>query len=173
MSAEANIVVGNGAALRSCDPATFRKVLGNVPTSVSIVTGLDSEGLFGIVIVSLVSISLEPPLVGFFVDNRSRTLPRILGCERLCVNILSAAQARLCREFSVNQSDRFMCGNWRQHDGDAPRLDRALAWIAGGLERSAEIGDHHLIVLEPDVLAENTACAASNPLVFFRGAFGG
>lgn len=154
-----------------CEPATFRKVLGNVPTSVSIVTGDDGEGHFGIVIGSLVSISLQPPLVGFFIDNRSRTLPRVLACRRLCINILSAEQARFCRDFSVNQSDRFSCGNWRQEEGEAPLLDQALAWISGRLERSIEIGDHHLIVIEPDALAENPARAASDPLVFFRGAF--
>lgn len=173
MSASANLISGNGAARRFSDPATFRKVLGNVPTSVSIVTGEDADGHFGIVIGSLVSISLEPPLVGFFIDNRSGTLARILGCERLCVNILSSEQARFCREFSVNKTDRFACGSWLHEHGDAPRLDGALAWIAGRLERFAEIGDHHLIVLEPDLLAENAACAASDPLVFFRGAFGG
>jgi len=173
MSAQANMVAGEGAARRFCDPTTFRNVLGNVPTSVSIVTGEDAEGHFGIVIGSLVSISLEPPLVGFFVDNRSRALPRILGSERLCINILSAEQARFCREFSVNKTDRFAGGHWLHEDGDAPRLDMALAWIAGRVERFAEIGDHQLLVVEPDLLAENAACAASDPLVFFRGAFGG
>jgi 3-hydroxy-9,10-secoandrosta-1,3,5(10)-triene-9,17-dione monooxygenase reductase component len=161
----------DGALRQFCDEATFRKVLGNVPTSVSIVTGDDGEGHFGIIIGSLVSISLEPPLVGFFIDNRSRTLGRVLACERLCINILSAEQARFCREFSVNRSDRFSCGNWQQVQGQAPRLDRALAWVAGRLEQFVEIGDHHLIVIEPDWLAENPACAASDPLVFFRGAF--
>lgn len=181
MSAQASMTTGTGsdnAFPRSalpgpCDPATFRKVLGNVPTSVSIVTGEDGEGHFGIVIGSFASISLQPPLVGFFIDNRSRTLARVLDSERLCINVLSAQQARFCREFSVNSADRFTCGSWLHAEGDAPQLDQALAWIAGRRERATVIGDHHLIVLEPDLLAENPSCTASEPLIFFRGAFGG
>jgi flavin reductase (DIM6/NTAB) family NADH-FMN oxidoreductase RutF len=153
------------------DGSVFRKVLGNVPTSVSIVTGGDEEGPFGIVIGSLVSISLDPPLVGLFIDNRSRTLPRLLDCDEICINVLGAEQAEFCRDFSHGKDERFRCGRWRQDCGAAPRLSPALAWISGRIERSLIIGDHHLIVVETSALDENPACAEAEPLIFFRGAF--
>lgn len=152
------------------DGAVFRKVLGNVPTSVSIVTGADAEGPFGIVIGSLVSISLAPPLVGLFIDNQSRTLPRLLACEEICISVLGAEHAQLCHDFSREKDSRFRCGRWR-HDGGAPRLGPALAWVSGRIERSIVIGDHHLIVVEACSLDENPASGEAEPLVFFRGAF--
>lgn len=161
--------VDDGAG--ATDEAVFRRVLGNVPTSVAIVTGQDGDGHFGLVVGSLVSISLRPSLVGMFIDNRSRTLNRLLGCERLCINVLAAQDAPFCRDFCGNRAGRFLSEDWIHQDGEGPRFNRALAWIAGNLDRSMAIGDHHLIVIAPDLLAENPACATSHPLVFFRGAF--
>lgn len=51
----------------SFDSALFRAVLGHVPTSVVVVTGLNAQGVaFGLTIGSFASVSLDPPLVGFF-----------------------------------------------------------------------------------------------------------
>ena len=44
----------------------FRQVLGNFPTGVVIVSGIDQSGLpQGVTIGSFTSVSLDPPLVGF------------------------------------------------------------------------------------------------------------
>lgn len=165
-------IIGTSAS-GAIDSARFRRVLGNVPTSVSIVTGEDDEGPFGVVVGSLVSISLSPPLVGLFIDNGSSTLPRLLRCTDVCVNVLSAEQAAFCQDFSRRREGRFRCESWRQEPGCAPRLERGLAWICGRIDRSIVIGDHHLIVLETHGLEENPVCAESDPLIFFRGGFAG
>lgn len=61
----------------SFDSAQFRAVLGHVPTSVVVVTGLNAQGSpFGITIGSFASVSLDPPLVGF--SWRSFT---VMGCN--------------------------------------------------------------------------------------------
>ncbi|MCW3837000.1 flavin reductase family protein [Sphingomonas canadensis] len=150
----------------------FRRVLGNVPTSVAIVAGMDAEGPFGVVIGSLVSISLDPPLVGLFVDNGSRTLPRLLASGWLSINVLAADQEGYCREFGRNVEARFQCGNWTPGCGAAPRLGSAIAWIEGRVERAAAIGDHRLIVVEARAMQQNPDRADDGPLVFFRGGFG-
>lgn len=157
-------------AARDIDGAVFRKVLGNVPTSVSIVAGADADGPFGMVIGSLVSISLAPPLVGLFIDNKSRTLPRLLACDEICINVLGAEHAQFCHDFGREKDRRFQCGRWRQ-DGGAPQFDLALAWVSGRIERSIVIGDHHLIVVDVRDLNENPVSVETNPLIFFRGAF--
>jgi 3-hydroxy-9,10-secoandrosta-1,3,5(10)-triene-9,17-dione monooxygenase reductase component len=153
------------------DPAVFRRVLGQVATSVSIVTGEDEAGPFGVVIGSLVSISLEPPLVGLFIDSRSTTLPRLLKCGEVCVNVLSGANAEFCRRFWLEREGRFQCGGWRLARGAAPRFKRALAHIRGRIAQSRVIGDHHLLVLETDALEDAAADPAGSPLLFFRGGF--
>ena len=57
------------------DSVTFRRALGHVPTAVSVVTATDEQGHVGMTVGSFTSISLDPPLVGFFADTESTTLP--------------------------------------------------------------------------------------------------
>lgn len=153
------------------DAQTFRKVLGHVPTSVAIAAARDAQGPFGIVIGSLVSISLEPPLVGMFIDNGSRSLPRLVAASEISINVLSADQADYCLTFSKDKESRFRCGHWETDGIAAPRLNPALAWVRGALVRADVIGDHHLLVIEPSQLEINPDQADSDPLIFFRGKF--
>ncbi|SVA94256.1 uncharacterized protein METZ01_LOCUS147110, partial [marine metagenome] len=47
------------------DGNEYRKVLGRYPTGVTLVTSASPEGPQAMVIGSFVSVSMEPPLVGF------------------------------------------------------------------------------------------------------------
>ena len=56
------------------DPRHFRNVLGHFPTGVTVVTGVDGTGQpVGITIGSFVSVSLDPPLVGFLPGASSQS----------------------------------------------------------------------------------------------------
>ncbi|GIT76351.1 MAG: hypothetical protein Ct9H300mP31_08820 [Acidimicrobiaceae bacterium] len=47
------------------DGDLYRKVLGRYPTGVTLVTGMDGDEPLAMVIGSFVSVSMDPPLVGF------------------------------------------------------------------------------------------------------------
>ena len=90
------------------DPRHFRNVLGSYPTGVCVITSVDADGnRLGLVIGSFVSISLDPPLVGFFPDKRSGTWPRIEASGRFCVNVLGSDQLALCQRFAARGEDKF------------------------------------------------------------------
>ena len=60
--------------LSDFDGAHFRAVLGHFPTGVTIVTALaDGERPIGFTVGSFMSISLDPPLVGFLAMHDSET----------------------------------------------------------------------------------------------------
>ena len=60
------------------DPARFRSVLGHYPTGVCVVTGCpEGDRAVGLVVGSFTSVSLDPPLVGFFAGNWSTSWPLI------------------------------------------------------------------------------------------------
>ena len=72
----------------SFDPAKFRQVLGHVPTSVVVVTGIGTDGKpYGITIGSFVSVSLEPALVGFLPGLNSHSWQAIAASGKFCVNV--------------------------------------------------------------------------------------
>lgn len=148
-------------------PQQFRFVLSHVPTGVVVVTGRRPSGPVGLAIGSFTSISLDPPLVGFYPDRSSTSWPPIRSSGSFCVNVLADDQAELCRRFARSGGDKFEALRWRPAPGSgAPILEGVLAWIDCDLERETEIGDHSLVVGSVRAL---TVERDAHPLVFFRG----
>ncbi|MFC7487056.1 flavin reductase family protein [Knoellia sp. CPCC 206453] len=154
-------------ATPSFDGATFRRALGHVPTSVCIVTLSDELGDAGMTVGSFTSISLEPPLVGFFVDARSSTLTRLRTASRMTVNLLNDAQGELCYRFAKPSDDRFAGVDLVPGDHPAPRFAESVAWIDCAVDQMVTVGDHELIVGR--VLDFEVPSWPRRPLVFFRG----
>ena len=60
----------------------FRKVLGKYPTGVTLVSSMDDQGPFAMVIGSFGSVSLDPPLVQFMPAKESGNWSRIKNTGR-------------------------------------------------------------------------------------------
>lgn len=159
------------------DAATFRRALGHVPTSVAVVTATDADGRVGMTVGSFTSISLDPPLVGFFADTNSTTLTRVKAAGTFCVNVLTDSQNQLCRTFASRAEDRFadvdvlpgstIADELAAPHRAAPHLTDAMAWVDCHLESVVDIGDHAVVVGR--VSALEVASGNPRPLVFFRG----
>lgn len=146
----------------------FRQVLSHFPTGVVIVTGITPSGPAGVAVGSFASVSLEPPLVGFFVGRDSTSWPPIRSAGRFCVNVLASDQAELCRRFSQSGTDKFAGVSWRPAPSGAPLLDGVLAWIDCDLQREVETGDHSLVL---GAVTELAVAREGQPLLFHRGGF--
>jgi len=166
------------SALRPAfDAATFRRALGHVPTSVAVVTASDAQGRVGMTVGSFTSISLDPPLVGFFADTGSATLARVQAAGAFCVNVLTDSQNQLCRTFASRAEDRFAgvdvlpasaaTDDLAAPHRAAPHLADAMAWVDCQVESVVEIGDHAVVVGRVSGL--EVASGNPRPLVFFRG----
>jgi flavin reductase (DIM6/NTAB) family NADH-FMN oxidoreductase RutF len=165
------------------DSAHFRAVLGHFPTGVTIVTGLagglrgpgtESRPPIGFTIGSFTSISLDPPLVGFFAMNESDTWMAMEGTGGFCVNVLRDTQAELCWRFARagNEDARFVGLNWRPAPvTGSPIIEGVGAWIDCVIERTLVLGDHALVV--GAVRALDHHAEVHTPLVFYKGALGG
>ncbi len=55
----------------------FRQVMAHVPTSVAVVAGVVAGRPKGLSVGTFVPVSLDPPLVGFFVASTSKSWPPI------------------------------------------------------------------------------------------------
>lgn len=151
--------------------ASFREVLGHFCSGVVVVTARDAAGApTGMTVGSFTSISLEPPLVGFYAAHTSSTLPGILAAGRFCANVLAEGQHGLARGFAARGTDRFAGVGWAPGRGGAPRLTGAHAWIDCLITERRAIGDHELVVGAVEALG---APGGSEPLVFHRSAFHG
>lgn len=150
------------------DSNHFRNILGHAPTSVVVVSGLDAAAEpQGITIGSFASVSLSPPLVGFFVGLSSRTWSLIEPQGSFCVNVLAADQSELCWRFAKESENRFDGVEWNPAPSGSPILGGVTAWVDCSVHSVSEIGDHYLVVGEVRHLdlGESTDSA----MVFFRG----
>ncbi|WP_342666996.1 MULTISPECIES: flavin reductase family protein [Sphingomonas] len=150
------------------DPASFRKVLGAYPTGVCVITSAKDDTRFGLAVGSFTSISLDPPLVGFFPGKTSSSWRSIADSGRFCVNVLGADQLDICRRFASKMENKFADLSHGSSPAGLPLIDGALAWIDCRVESVFELGDHYLVVGAVDDLS----CAdAGDPLIFLRGGY--
>lgn len=151
------------------DSKEFRTVLGRFPTGVVIISGLDKTGKpQGLTIGSFSSISLEPPLVGFFPGLNSKSWPSIAESGAFCVNVLAATQGELCWRFAKESEDRFDGVRWSHSPLKSPMIDGSVAFIDCTTESSSQIGDHLFVVGRVQSLV--AVAGAGDPMVFSNGA---
>jgi flavin reductase (DIM6/NTAB) family NADH-FMN oxidoreductase RutF/DNA-binding IclR family transcriptional regulator len=152
------------------DARWFRWVLGQYPTGVCVVTATEADGRrAGFVVGSFTSVSLNPPLVAFFPDRGSTSWPRIRDAGTFCVNILSAGQEDVCRNFAVRKDDKFAGVACREAESGSPIIEGAVAWIDCDLESVTEAGDHYIVLGRVRRLDVGST---SLPLLFFQGGYG-
>ncbi|MFH9962440.1 flavin reductase family protein [Streptomyces mirabilis] len=159
------------------DQVTFRRVLGNFATGVTVVTapGVEGEaggeGPAGFACQSFASLSLDPPLVCFMVGRTSATWPRIAHAGVFCVNVLGAHQGELCRGFAVSGADKFAGVVYDAAPvSGSPRLSGAAAWVDCTIHAVHTGGDHLIVVGRVDALGASDDDDAA-PLLFHKGRF--
>jgi flavin reductase (DIM6/NTAB) family NADH-FMN oxidoreductase RutF len=153
------------------EAATFRQVLGHYPTGVCVVTALDTDGNpCGMVVGSFTSVSLDPPLVGFFPDKRSGSWPLIEQAGHFCVNVLASDQTDLCRQLARPGANKFTDVEYELSAHNLPILAGATVAIECRLESVVPAGDHWLVLGR--VLGLE-ARRDAGPMLFFRGQYGG
>ena len=152
----------------SYDSAKFRSVLGHVPTSVVVITGCNKDGdPFGITIGSFASVSLDPPLVGFFPGLQSRSWAAIRESGKFCVNVLGAGQDELCWRFAKEGDDKFAGIDWSLSGSGSPVLSDVIATIDCSIDSETQVGDHSFVV--GLVTSLDHVDNAADAMVFFRG----
>ncbi|WP_375504164.1 flavin reductase [uncultured Jatrophihabitans sp.] len=152
------------------DQRRFRDVLGHLPSGVVAITGVDDDGEpAGMIVGTFTSVSLDPPLVAFFVDQGSTSFPRIRAAGVFCANILSARQESLCRVLAAKGGQKFADVAWQPAGSGAPAIDEAVAWVDCDIESVGAAGDHYLVIGRVRELGVGTPTI---PLLFFQGGFG-
>jgi flavin reductase (DIM6/NTAB) family NADH-FMN oxidoreductase RutF len=146
----------------------FRQVMAHVPTSVAVVAGVVDGGPKGLSVGTFVPVSLEPPLVGFFVATTSKSWPPIHSSGSFCVSVLGQDQAEISSRFALSETDKFEGVQWRPAPSGNPVLVGAVAFVDCDIERVVETGDHLLVlgrVLEMGVETGQT------PLLHHRSSY--
>ena len=124
-------------------------MLRRVPTGVAVVT-VDANGQrVGLTVATLVSLSLEPPLVGFAI-SRQAALHELLRSAGACAfSLLGADQRELAEHFARGVPPIGMWAGIAVRAGaGAPLLEGALGWLRCRLVSELATGTHTFFVSE-------------------------
>jgi flavin reductase (DIM6/NTAB) family NADH-FMN oxidoreductase RutF len=158
-----------GATPVDIDPKSMRSVLGRHPTGVAVVTSLSDSGkTLALIVGSFTSVSLSPPLVGFFPDKRSTTWPQIERTGRFVASTLALDQRDVCDALSGREK---ALGDvaWVNTQSGLPYPRSALATFECDIFNVVEAGDHWFVMGR---VVELEAHRDGPPLVFWNGELG-
>lgn len=150
------------------DQRELRRIFSAWATGVTVVTAYDEQGgAIGITANSFSSVSLDPPLLLWCLDNRSRHLKAFPRGASFAVHILAEGQKDVAMTFARSGASDLLR---RDQAGSAapPKIDGALARIDCRVADLHPAGDHTLIIGGVD----SSEIAEVSPLVFQKSSFG-
>jgi 3-hydroxy-9,10-secoandrosta-1,3,5(10)-triene-9,17-dione monooxygenase reductase component len=153
---------------RAPDGRAFRDALGRFATGVAFITAAPDGQPTGLIVNSLTSVSLEPPLVAFCPSHRSLTWARMRRARRFGVNVLGRRHERFARRVAPAGADRFADLDWETGHGGVPLLTDALAVLECETVAEHPAGDHSIVVGRVEALR---IAAIDEPLLFYAGIF--
>lgn len=153
------------------DAATFRAVLGQWPTGVTLVTTVVDDVRYGVTASSFSSVSLDPPLVSVCLARSAFVHDLLARSGVFGVTILAKDHASLGQRFARFDPsvDRFSGEEWETAKTGSPLLTSALGWLDCAVAHAYEGGDHTIFVGE--VLAGATPRTTS-PLLYHSRTWG-
>ena len=127
----------------------LRNVMRLIPAPVAVVT-VDLEGeRIGLTVASLVSLSLEPPLVGIAVRRDAALHELLRRAGEFGVNVLAEGQEHLAQHFARGVPPIALWQGIPVREADGPPLlEGAIAWLRCCVTDERETGDHTLFVGE-------------------------
>jgi 3-hydroxy-9,10-secoandrosta-1,3,5(10)-triene-9,17-dione monooxygenase reductase component len=151
------------------DTRPFRDALGRFATGVAFVTAMPGGEPAGLIVNTLTSVSLEPPLVSFCPSRCSLTWSRMRRTGRFGVNVLGSRHERFAVRATPPGADRFAGLDWGPGNSGVPLVADALASLECEIVAEHAAGDHWIVVGRVDHLRVSQI---DRPLIFFAGAFG-
>jgi len=126
----------------------LRDVMRRFPAPIAVVTTRDDDERYGLTVGSLVSLSLEPPLLGISIGKESSSHEPIRRAQGFAVSLLSEAQEHEARHFARSGvPPAFLWQGAAVRDGSrGPLVEGALAWLECRTYAAHDVGDHTLFV---------------------------
>jgi flavin reductase (DIM6/NTAB) family NADH-FMN oxidoreductase RutF len=148
----------------------FRDAMARLPAGVVVVTARMGDEFRGLTASSLVSISLEPPMVLVGLERESATRAAILETRAFNASLLTRSQEFLADRFAGRAPG--LDPEWRTLPhrlgrNGIPLLDGCAAWLECRLLQVHPAGDHDICVGE----VEAAAIGSGDPLILWDRSF--
>jgi flavin reductase (DIM6/NTAB) family NADH-FMN oxidoreductase RutF len=156
--------------MNSEDQKLLRKNFGLFTTGVVIAATINKKGEHSaITINSLTSLSLNPPLILFCIDNKSSNLKAFKKNKYFSLNILAEDQTELSKEFSKPQNQT-KWGHEPHYSGKfgSPIFNNSLGFFECKRGKVIKAGDHHIVIGK---ILDFAKLNDKKPLIYFQGQY--
>ncbi len=112
------------------------------------VLAIDNDGdRMGVTVSSLVSLSLDPPLVGISIGKQASCYELLRQAGGFAVSMLGSGQERVARQFASGLPPLVHWQGVETREGQiAPLIEGALGWIEARIVGEHDVGDHTFFV---------------------------
>jgi flavin reductase (DIM6/NTAB) family NADH-FMN oxidoreductase RutF len=149
---------------------SLRNALGRFATGVCIVTTCTADGRRAALTVnSFCSVSLDPPLVAWYLNDRAPSLPVFREAGYFAIHVLAADQKELASHFARPSDDKFASVSEALETGigGVPILRHALTRFECRTGAVETYGDHVMFLGQ----VERYSYGSESPLLFHAGRF--
>lgn len=155
------------------DSKKLRNSLGLFATGVMIAStsrlDLEEPQFCGMTINSFASLSLDPPLVLFSIDNKSSNLEFFSKNDSFSLNILSDNQVNLAKAFATPKNEaKWQVESYYLGKMKNPIFHNSLAFFECQKHRVIKEGDHHIIIGK---VIDFAKINESKPLTYYNSDF--
>ena len=153
----------------SLESRELRNALGRFVTGVCLITTVsETQEPLGMTANSFSSVSLDPPLVLWSLQNNSDVYACFASPRYFAINILSSEQQAYSNQYAKKGQHLLQSAHFRPGKYGAPIIRHALATFECELYATHDGGDHRIIVGR---ITDMHQRPTGEPLVFYSGGY--
>jgi len=153
----------------SSDARELRDALGQFATGVCLITVLAPDGRsLAMTANSFSSVSLDPPLVLWSLQNNSDVFEEFATPEYFAINVLAADQLEQSNQYARKEQHELQAGHYDVGQTGAPLINGALVSFECEMHATHTAGDHLIIIGE---VIDMQRSEPGDPLLFFSGGY--
>lgn len=150
------------------DEQTFRDAMASFPSGVTVVTTVDSHGVWwGFTATSFCSVSADPPLVLVCLATDASCHQAFGEAEHWAVHVIGEDQIDVALRFATRGADKFGGGDFTIGEHGLPLLDGGCVRLTCAAHATYTAGDHTILVGR----VEGIRMREESPTVYLRRNF--
>ena len=127
----------------------LRALMRRAPASVAVLTVATEHDRLSLTVSSLVSLSLEPPLVAVSIGKQASCYELLRRAGRFAISLLGADQEEIARRFASGFPPLVHWEGVPTREGRfAPLIEGALGWIEAETRSETDAGDHTFFIAD-------------------------
>ncbi|MDG1707651.1 MAG: flavin reductase [Emcibacteraceae bacterium] len=151
------------------DAKELRNCFGKFATGITVITAVSPDGLkIGLTVNSFSSLSIDPPMILWSLDNNSHSLEALKATSHFAVNVLASDQMDLSNNFASREDDKFDNVDTFEGKCGLPLLVDTVSHLECKNVHQYPGGDHTIFVGE----VEHFEISNKKPLLYTNGQYG-